>query len=260
MRTARNTQELYEQIKLRLIPFLTVFFGIVFFSYLFLSVIDIVPEPISGDGATNESATTNDDSSFGFVDVFRTVFGFDKQSDSEGDTIGVSALEVRSGTSGVSEINTNPGTNGGGDNTPDRLIIDKLDRSVAVLNPSSDTIEAMDAALLKGVVRHPDTADFVDTGNMLILGHSSYLPNVFNKNFQALNGLQNLTWGDIVRLQSADTEYVYRVERVYQAKATELTIPNDRGESRLTLATCNTFGAKEDRFVVEAVLVDTKAI
>ncbi len=143
---------------------------------------------------------------------------------------------------------------------PVRITIDKLDREVAVLNPESRNIADLDAALLDGVVRHPDSADFTKDGNILILGHSSYLPNVLNKNFQAFNGLQTLTWGDKIRLTSADTEYVYRVEKVYEAKASEVFVPETPGEARLTLATCDSFGAKDDRFIVEAVLIDKKVL
>ncbi|MEZ4200359.1 MAG: hypothetical protein R3B69_02060 [Candidatus Paceibacterota bacterium] len=40
------------------------------------------------------------------------------------------------------------------------------------------------------------------------------------KNFQAFNGLQELTWGDEIRVTSGDTAYVYQVDRVYKASAT----------------------------------------
>lgn len=143
---------------------------------------------------------------------------------------------------------------------PTKIFIDALDKEIAVLNPESRSVSALDTALLSGVVRHPDSADFVRTGTIFILGHSSYLPNVVNKNFQAFNGIQKLTWGDTIRLHSADTEYVYRVERVYEAKASDAEVEIRSGESRLTLATCNSFGTKDDRFVVEASLVGKHAL
>lgn len=147
-----------------------------------------------------------------------------------------------------------------GDATPNLIIIDALDKTIPVLNPTSRSIADLDEALLSGVVRHPDSADFSAEGNMFILGHSSYLPNVLNRNFQAFNGLQDLAWGDRIRVQSADTEYVYRVERVYQAKASEVIVPHTPGEARLTLATCNSFGSVDDRHMIEAVLIDTRAL
>lgn len=143
---------------------------------------------------------------------------------------------------------------------PFTLIIDKLDRELPVLNPQSRTIADLDAALLSGIVRHPDSATFADDGNMFILGHSSYLPKVNNEYFQAFNGIQNLEWGDTIRVRSADTEYVYQVERVYKAKANELEVPIANTGKRLTLATCNSFGSKDDRHIVEAKFLYSETI
>lgn len=146
------------------------------------------------------------------------------------------------------------------DPLPQSIVIDKLNRTVPVLNPTSSDIAVLDEALLSGAVRHPESADYSADGNVFILAHSSYLPNVFNKNFQAFNGIQDLVWGDKLRVQTGDTEYIYRVEEVYKANAREVFVPFTPGEARLTLATCNSFGSKEDRFIVEAVLVDTRAL
>jgi len=143
---------------------------------------------------------------------------------------------------------------------PLRLIIEKLNRDVKILNPQETSVAALDAALLSGVVRHPDSADFAKTGTMFILGHSSYLPTVHNKNFQALNGIQKLEWGDTVRIQSATTEYLYRVQKVYEVKASTASANIQWEKAELTLVTCDTFGAKDDRFVVEAYLVDSYPI
>lgn len=146
------------------------------------------------------------------------------------------------------------------DPLPTRILIDKLDREVKVLNPKSDTIEAMDAALLEGVVRHPDSATFAKTGTMFFLGHSSYLPTVYNKNFQAFNGIQKLEWGDEIRVQSKSTEYVYRVQKVYEVKASVASADIQWKKAAIVLVTCNSFGSKDDRFVVEGYLVKSYPI
>lgn len=143
---------------------------------------------------------------------------------------------------------------------PTKIIFDSLNKEVPVLNPEASDVASLDAALLKGTVRHPDSADFANTGTMFILGHSSHLPVVRNKNFQAFNDIENLEWGDTVRVQSADTEYVYRVDRVYEAKASAAEVPLQFEEARLVLVTCNTFGVKEDRYIVEAYLVEKRAL
>ncbi len=140
------------------------------------------------------------------------------------------------------------------DPLPTVIRIPSLDRSVTVLNPESRTVADLDTALLSGVVRHPDSATLTQEGNIFILGHSSYLPNVINKNFQALNGIQNLVWGDEIVLESSDGVYTYQVKKVYKAKVSGLTVPVAVAGNHLTLATCNSFGSTDDRFIIEAEL------
>lgn len=142
------------------------------------------------------------------------------------------------------------------DATPSRLIIDKLDKTLPINNPESTDLSVLDNSLLTGVARYPKSATMKDDGTMLIFGHSSYLAVVHNQNYRAFNGIQGLVWGDLIRVQSDDTEYVYRVENVYQLKATADSIPLEHKTKQLILVTCNTFGAKEDRYVVEATFVD----
>ncbi|MEX0912960.1 MAG: sortase [Candidatus Paceibacterota bacterium] len=216
-----NLNDLYNQIFPKTAAFLGVFFVVMIAGYGILYLIDFVPEP-KGEG-TEESAEAYEEPSL------------------------------------VEE--TPPLIESTADPLPISITIERLGRTVTVLNPTSRTVADLDAALLKGVVRHPDSADLNDkNGNILILGHSSYLNNVLNKNFQAFNGIQNLTWGDVIRLKSGDTEYTYRVDRVYEEKASTVNVPVWASEPKLTLVTCNTFGAKEDRFIVEATLVSKKAL
>jgi LPXTG-site transpeptidase (sortase) family protein len=225
MKSATNFDELYRQLRVRLVPFLAVFFAVVFLTYLVLYIIDFIPEA-PDEGVDQDTETVIDTVAAG-ADTPKEVLA-----------------PVLSGEAAV----------------PNKIIFDRLNREVVVLNPQSRDIVDLDAALLSGVVRHPDSADFRSEGNMFILGHSSYLPNVLNKNFQAFNGIQEMTWGDKIRVQSAETEYVYRVEKVYKAKASEVFVPETPGEARLTLATCNSFGSKDDRFMIEAILIDQKAL
>ena len=143
---------------------------------------------------------------------------------------------------------------------PQTLYIEKLDRRVPVENPTSRTIADLDAALLSGVVRHPDSAHLAQDGNVFILGHSSYLPNVINKNFQAFNGIEKLEWGDTIELISDSYVLTYEVEKVYKARAQDVTVPIAGTGPRLTLATCNSFGSIDDRFIVEAKRVSVRQL
>ena len=143
---------------------------------------------------------------------------------------------------------------------PIRMRIDALDRTIPILNPTSRSIPDLDAALQHGAVRHPDAADFRREGNIFIMGHSSRLPNVRNRNYQIFNDIETLQWGDIIRLYSEENEYIYRVDRVYEAKASALVVPIANTGPRLTLVTCDTLGAIEDRFIVEAELQSSRPI
>ncbi len=199
--------------------FFLVFVGVLTLTYGFLFVIDFLPEKSTG--------------------VYEDVYAEEVKSEILEEEI-ETALPV--------------------DPYPTRIIFDTLDeREVPVLNPNSRSVEALDTALLSGVVRHPDSADFERVGTIFLFGHSSYLPNVINKNFQAFNGIQKLTWGDTIRLQSSDTEYVYRVDRVYEVSADDAEVKIVSGEAKLTLVTCDSFGSQSDRFIVEASLIETRS-
>lgn len=226
MHSPDSFSELYTLIKVRKVPFFITFFIVVFISYSILYAIDFIPEPVTSNPTQEEIEPLEEISEIEENDVIEAP-----------QETAVTAVE------------------------PLKIIFDSLDnREVTVLNPTSKEVVDLDNALLKGAVRHPDSADFGTAGNIFILGHSSYLPNVMNKNFQAFNGIQKLVWGDTIRLQSEDTEYTYRVNKVFQAKASEVSVPFTPGKAQLTLATCNSFGSKDDRFIIEAVLIGSESL
>ncbi len=203
------------------VVFLLVAMGILTLTYGFLFAIDFLPEKPE---ATVEGATIADD-----------------QEPLEEEVVEDAVVDV--------------------DPYPVRIIFDTIgERSLTVLNPESHSIEVLDEALLSGAVRHPDSADFENEGTIFLFGHSSYLPHVINKNFQAFNGIQKLEWGDTIRLQSSNMEYVYRVDSVREASALDAEVEIGMGEAKLTLVTCDSFGSQSDRFIVEATLVKSYAI
>ena len=220
----KKLQSLIDDVMPNKLHFLTAFFCIFTLSYGILYALDFYPEPKTSDIVDEAKATTT-----------------------------VAEVQPTPTTTPVVTIDA-------ADTLPLSLTIDALDRTVKVLNPASNSVEALDAALLNGVIRHPDSATFGEEGNMFILGHSSYLPTVHNRNFQALNGIQNLKWGDTITLESKNVEYTYKVEKTYKAKASGFTVPVAGKGKTLTLVTCNSFGSTEDRYVVEAKLISTKKL
>ncbi len=201
-----------EKIAAHKVKFLLVFFIVFSLTYGLLYALDWVPEPKS---ETADEALETDQAA-------------EMTAASAGDTIQYE------------------------DPLPTVIRFPKLDREVTVLNPNSRSIAALDEALLSGAVRHPDSADLLEEGNIFILGHSSYLPRVFNQNFQAFNGIQDLVWGDVIEIESEDGIYTYQIQKVYKAKVSSMTVPLVVEGHMLTLATCDSFGSTEDRFIVEA--------
>ena len=230
-----NFNQLIDQIIFRKGAFLAVFFLVFTFSYGVLFAIDFLPEVPSVASDSEQSVTATSSSNSIKLESITIENNLPEPINS------ILATEI------VNEL-------------PQILKIPSLNREVTILNPTSRSINDLDNALLAGVVRHPDSAVLGQEGNLFILGHSSYLPKVFNKNFQALNGIQNLKWGDIITLESDDTVYTYQVKKVYQAKAENITVPIAGVGKHLTLATCNSFGSKDDRYMVEADLVGTATI
>ena len=138
---------------------------------------------------------------------------------------------------------------------PLHIAIPSVGIDVIVLNPQSRDIEVLDEALNRGAVHYPKTGSLVEDANVFIFGHSSFLPNVINKNYQAFNNLNKVELGDEIFVDSKDTRYVYRVTFVELAKAEEIRVDLSRGTRKLTLSTCNSFGTESERYVVEALFV-----
>ncbi len=142
---------------------------------------------------------------------------------------------------------------------PVRLVISSIGIEGQVLNPEKSDIKVLDEALLKGAVRYPGSGTLESSQNILIFGHSSDLKVVHNQNFKIFNGLKFLKSGDEIKLYSENKEYIYKVDSVRLAMAEEekVTFSDER---KLILSTCNTFGAKEERYVVEASFVGSYPI
>lgn len=138
---------------------------------------------------------------------------------------------------------------------PARIVIDKINVDVDIQSPEEANIETLDAALQEGVVHYPGSGGIGGERRMFLFGHSSRLPVVQNQAYQSFNGLNELTEGDEIRVLGEDGE-----EQVYIVTSTEVVDQDERlvsfeaGSGKLTLSTCTTFGARENRVVVDAEL------
>lgn len=140
---------------------------------------------------------------------------------------------------------------------PVRVTIPSIDLDVEISNPASTDVAVLDQALLTGAVRYPTSAKLGEDGNVILFGHSSYLPIVNNKAFKAFNEIQDLKEGDRITVEGETAAFVYAVTDVASADAEDAAIPLTAEGRLLTLATCDSFGKKTDRFIVTAELVET---
>jgi LPXTG-site transpeptidase (sortase) family protein len=143
---------------------------------------------------------------------------------------------------------------------PLKIEIPAINLSATIENPTTTNIDALDKLLLKGAVRYPTSAKLGETGNVVLFGHSSYLPVVLNQAYKAFNGIQKLVVGDTVTIYSSDTAYAYVVATVSKESTNDAGIPLQVSGRVLTLATCDSFGATTDRFVVVANFVESHPI
>lgn len=143
---------------------------------------------------------------------------------------------------------------------PTKIEIPAIGLSEDIGNPDTTDVAKLDAALLSGPVRYPSSSKLGETGNVIVFGHSSYLPVVRNQAFKAFNGIQKLKAGDIITVTGEGHVYTYAVESVETENASVDAIPLTVSGSKLTLATCDSFGEKSDRFVVTAKLVRTESL
>jgi len=142
---------------------------------------------------------------------------------------------------------------------PEKITISAINLSATIANPTTTDVATLDQGLLKGAVRYPTSARLGETGNLVLFGHSSYLPIVGNQSYKTFNGIQKLKEGDTITVSSPETAYVYRVQSVTKESANDAVIPLLVTGKMLTLSTCNSFATKTDRFVVVADFVESHA-
>ena len=143
---------------------------------------------------------------------------------------------------------------------PVKISIASIGLSATVANPATTDVNALDQYLLSGAARYPTSATLDQEGNVILFGHSSYLPVVINHAYKTFDGIQKLKSGDEITVYSTTHVYTYAVTNVAQQSATSDAIPLTTSGHTLTLATCDSFGQKTDRFVVTATLVGSSAL
>lgn len=143
---------------------------------------------------------------------------------------------------------------------PLKIVIPAIALTASISNPTTTSVEVLDQALLSGAVRYPTSAKLGAFGNVVLFGHSSYLPVVRNQAYKTFDGIQNLKSGDAITVYSSGTMYTYAVRSVTKADADSDGIPLTVSGKELTLATCDSFGTKSSRFIVVADFVESHLV
>lgn len=142
---------------------------------------------------------------------------------------------------------------------PARIVIPAIDLDLAVQNPETTDVEALDVILKEGPARYASSAMLGERGNMIIFAHSSNLPVVHNKMYKAFNRIPELAGGETITLSAADgSTHLYRVVSVKKVDVSDdVSISLAPSSTRLTLVTCDTLAGKSARFVLDAEYVGT---
>ncbi len=134
---------------------------------------------------------------------------------------------------------------------PTKIEIPKIGVSSNIQVPSSIDVSTLDAALARGAVYYPGSGT-LQGGNMFLFGHSTNWKVVNNQAYKTFNDLDKLVQGDEIEITSADKKYIYKVTSVKRASQDDIKVEFNKGNRMLTISTCDTFGKKQDRWVVEA--------
>jgi len=136
---------------------------------------------------------------------------------------------------------------------PTRVVASEVGLDTIVSNPNTIDVQTLDDYLLHGAVRYPGSG-LAGSGNMFIFAHSTGFKVVNNQAYKTFNGIKNFKTGDEIKVYTEGKVFLYKVTTVRMADASEVLVKFDTTRNMLTLSTCNSFGEKSQRYVVEAEL------
>lgn len=140
---------------------------------------------------------------------------------------------------------------------PTYISIPSIGVSSSILHPESPRVDVLDEALKHGAVYYPGSGT-IEQGNIFLFGHSTNWAIVQNQAYKTFNDLDKLYAGALIYLTAGGKTYTYKVETVSHVDADTAFVDLSRPGRRLTISTCDTFGAKSDRWVVDAVLTSVE--
>ena len=138
---------------------------------------------------------------------------------------------------------------------PTKIVIPKIGVNSNIEHPASQEVSVLDEYLRRGAVYYPGSG-YIESGNIFLFGHSTNWAVVQNPAYKTFNDLDKLKEGDSVELYSGGNKYTYKVTSVELKNSSDVLVNlSTTGSQTLTISTCNSFGAKQERWVVEAIRV-----
>lgn len=134
---------------------------------------------------------------------------------------------------------------------PDKIIIPEIGVNSIIEKPNTVDVAVLDEFLKKGAVHYPGSGS-VENGNMFIFGHSTNWQIVQNQAYKTFNDLDKLAKGDEIQIVADGKTYIYKVNTVELVDESAALVQFDNSKRTLTISTCNTFGKKQERWVVNA--------
>jgi LPXTG-site transpeptidase (sortase) family protein len=242
-----------KKINSRKWTFLVVFLIVLFVVVRVCTVTGFIPDPVNwSTGMSEADASSSPLAAF----VPLSVTTADASSTNGGS--GASSASNASNDSGVSAPSTGALNMDG--ELPTKVVIPEIGVNTTVANPATTDVNTLDNYLSYGAARYPTSATLDQQGNVIIFGHSSYLPVVINKHYKTFDGIQNLAVGDQITVYSTEHVFTYSVTNVQEQNANDGSIALTTTGHTLTLATCDSFATKSDRFVVTATLVSSSPL
>lgn len=112
---------------------------------------------------------------------------------------------------------------------------------------------AVSANLKNGVIQIFGSGLPGEIGNVFITGHSSNFPWVDSRYNSVFALLGNVVVGDLVQIKFHDTNYAYRVKKVFIVNPSDASVMKASKDSALlTLMTCTPVGTNLKRLIVQS--------
>lgn len=145
-------------------------------------------------------------------------------------------------------------------NLPLSIKIPNIGVDAQIYNPATTSIDILNDYLSKGAVRYPGSGLLDGGGNIFVFGHSTGFKIVNNQAYKTFNGIEDLKKDDLIHVYSDKYDYTYKVTSVKLVSADKALVEFNTKNNMLTLSTCDNFGAKSDRYVVESVFVSKTSL